>query len=114
MAQLKNSAHQILLPDLRIADRMLSRMRGLLGTSELSPDQGLWIHRCNSIHTFFMNYAIDCVFVDSHLQVAALKKNVRPGRIVFPVLGAQSVIEVKSGQIEKWGLKLGDQLHVGH
>lgn len=113
MAQLMNSANQTLLSNLRIADGIWSRTRGLLGTKDLSSDEGLWIHRCNSIHTFFMNYAIDCIFVDSELRIKALKKNVLPGRMVWPVWGAQSVIETKSGQIEKWGLDLGDILHVG-
>jgi len=113
MAQLMNSAQQVLLSDLQIANGMWSRMKGLLGTESLAAERGLWIHRCNSIHTFFMKYSIDCVFVDSNLQVKALVKDVKPGRMLLPIWGAQSVIEMKSGTIEKMGLRLGDQLHVG-
>jgi hypothetical protein len=113
MAKLMRASNEILLSDLKIADRMWSRMRGLLGNQGLSSQEGLWIHRCNSIHTFFMNYAIDCVFMDSEMRVKALKKDIQPGKLVFPILGAQSVIEMKSGQIENLGLRLGEQLHVG-
>lgn len=113
MAQLMNAQKQILIPDLRIADRMWSRMRGLLGTRDLPAQEGLWIHACNSIHTFFMSYAIDCVFVDADLKIKALKKDVKPGRLVMPIWSAQSVFELRSGQIEKLGLSVGDQLHVG-
>ncbi|MEZ0392377.1 MAG: DUF192 domain-containing protein [Pseudobdellovibrionaceae bacterium] len=113
MAKLFNSDMKLLLPDLRKADRMFSRVKGLLGTSHLPAESGLWIHPCNSIHTFFMKYAIDCVFVDSDLQVKALVKDIQPGRMVWPVWGARSVIELSSGSIEKLGLKVGDQLHVG-
>lgn len=113
MARLMGSNNQVLLSDLKIADRMWSRMKGLLGTDSLSDSEGLWIHRCNSIHTFFMSYSIDCVFVDSKLKITALRKNIKPGRMVLPVRGARSVIEMKAGQAEKLGLNLGDQLHVG-
>ena len=116
MAKLMNhtQGNKILIDDLRVASNMMSRMKGLLGTKDLGPSQGLWIHRCNSIHTFFMSYAIDCIFVDQNLTVQALVKNVKPGRMVLPIWKSKSVIELKTGQIEKLGLALGDQLHVGH
>lgn len=88
-------------------------MRGLLGTTELASDEALWIQRCNSIHTFFMNYAIDCVFLDKKLMVKSVKQNVTPGHIVWPQWGAVSVVEMKAGvAVEKWALQKGDQLHV--
>jgi uncharacterized membrane protein (UPF0127 family) len=106
-------ADKILLSDLQIADTLWPRMKGLLGTRALAEEQGLWIHQCNSIHTFFMNYAIDCVFVDRTMKVKALKKNVLPHRLLMPIWGADSVIEMKAGQIERLGLNQGDLLHVG-
>lgn len=116
MARLMNSSQQnkILVENLKIASSLGSRMKGLLGTKSLGTQEALWIQRCNSIHTFFMNYSIDCVFVDEDLSVKALVKDVRPGRFVFPIWGATSVIEMPSGHIERLGIILGDQLHVGH
>ncbi len=113
MAQLMNSEKAVLISDLKVADQFWSRTKGLLGTKDLSPEQGLWIHRCNSIHTFFMNYSIDCVFVDKNLVIKSLVKDVKPGRMLWPIWGADSVVELKSGQIEKLGFKMGDQLYVG-
>ena len=112
MAQLMNSQNQILASHLTIADGMWSRMKGLLGTDALQSQDALWIHRCNSIHTFFMKYAIDCIFLDSNLKVKALKEQIQPSRMTFPIWGARSVIEMKSGQIRDLGLKVGEQLHV--
>ncbi len=112
MAQLLNSQNLILAADLQIADRMWSRMKGLLGTAQLQPQEALWIHRCNSIHTFFMRYPIDCVFLDSEMNVKALVSDVQPGRMLMPIWGAQSVVEMKAGQISKLGLRSGEQLHV--
>ncbi len=114
MAILTNkTTNQTLIPDLRIAKDFLSRGKGLLGREELPEDQALWIHQCNSIHTFFMKFSIDCVFVDRNLRVKAVRQDVNPWRVVFPIWGASSVIEMASGNIEKLNIKVGDQLYVG-
>ncbi len=104
----------VLLSDLKLADRYFLRLKGLLGTKTLGNDQGLWIDQCNSIHTFFMNYSIDCVFLNSKFEVQSIVKNVRPGRMVWPQSGARSVVEMAAGRSESLNLKKGDQLHVGN
>lgn len=109
----RQSSNEILLSDLRIARSMFSRLKGLLGTASLAENQGLWIHRCNSIHTFFMNYAIDCVFLDRNLVVRSIKSDVKPWKMIWPQWKATTVVEMKSGQAVQLNLKLGDQLHVG-
>lgn len=109
----ENKTGEALLGDLKVADSLFSRMKGLLGTKSLDPDQGLWIKPCNSVHTFFMNYAIDCVFLDSSMKVCSVVQNVRPGKMVFPQWGAQSVIEMPSGRSQQLAIRKGDQLYVG-
>lgn len=113
MATLMNADKKVLLSDLQIANTMWTRGKGLLGTKELASSKGLWLNPGNSIHTFFMNYAIDCIFVDAGLKIKALVPNVGPGKMVWPIWGAKSVIEVQAGMIEKMNLKVGDELHVG-
>lgn len=114
MASLRRqNSDEVLLGDLQIAKALYPRMKGLLGTSSLGENQGLWIHRCNSVHTFFMNYAIDIVFLDRHLKVRAVKANVQPGRVVWPNWYSTSVVEMKAGRAAELNLKPGDQLHVG-
>lgn len=114
MAKLfRRPQNELLLADLRIARSLPSRVRGLLGTSGLSDSEGLWIHRCNSIHTFFMRYSIDCVFLDRNLMVRSVVENIRPGRIVWPRWSARSVIELRAGRARELQLKPGDALHVG-
>lgn len=107
------SQNKILLDDLRVASGFWDRLKGLLGTTSLGATQGLWIHSCNSIHTYFMKYTIDCVFLDSRLKVHSIVSNVRPGRVVWPQWGAVSVIEMKDGQANVLGIKIGDELDVG-
>jgi uncharacterized membrane protein (UPF0127 family) len=102
-----------IFPKLSIARSFIQRSRGLLGLSSLDSQQALWIHRCNSIHTFFMRFAIDAVFVDRQLMVVRIYKNLQPWRVTFPCLSAQSVFEMPTGSVEKHGIKKGDHLHVG-
>lgn len=104
---------QTLISELTVAHRFWSRAKGLLGTHELPADQAMLFYRCNSIHTFFMKYSIDCVFVDKQMRIKALLPEIKPNRLIFPVWRASTVIEMKAGQIHKLGLKLGDGLYVG-
>lgn len=114
MPELMNrTTQQSLIKNLEIARTFAARGKGLLGRTQLPEGQALWIHHCNSIHTYFMKFSIDCVFVDKNLQVKAVYENVRPWRLVFPVWGASSVFELSAGAAEKLKIRKGDQLHVG-
>lgn len=114
MSFLKRQQDQnLLLSDLKIAQSFGTRLKGLLFTDSLNEDQGLWIHRCNSIHTFFMKYPIDCIFLDGDLRIQQLRSDLQPAQILFPVWGARSVIETKAGNIQRWNLTLGEILYVG-
>jgi uncharacterized protein len=113
MAQLWNkSSNKMILEDLKIAVGFLDRGVGLLKYKSLPLNQGLWIHRCNSIHTFFMRFSIDCIFVDKELRVKSLRSAVAPWRFVLPQWGADSVFEVPIRTIQQQQIKKGDQLHV--
>ena len=114
MASLLNSTKgsQVVF-DLKQAKTFWPRLIGLWGRSEISDAEGLWIHRCNSIHTWWMQFPIDCIFLDSELRVKRVVENVKPWRLIMPVWGAKSVIEVKAGLSESKKIEVGDQLHVG-
>lgn len=107
------TTQQILIPRLEVADTFKTRNKGLLGRTSLPFEEALWIHRCNSIHTFFMKMPIDCVFVDRQLKVRKVFHDVLPWRLVLPVWGASSVIEMASGNARRLNINVGDQLHVG-
>lgn len=114
MALLKHRLqNQILISDLKEAKTMWTRGKGLLGTRQLPDQQGLWIRPANSIHTFFMSYAIDCIFLRADLRVYSLFENVKPGKIIWPQWGASSVVEAPAGKIQQWKIQVGDQLDVG-
>lgn len=84
-------------------------MRGLLGRTELPAGAGLWIRPSNSIHMFFMRFAIDAVFLDASGTVVRLAGGLRPWRMAS-CRRARSVLELAEGEIARRGVRLGDVL----
>lgn len=107
-----SSGAELLIEKLDIAESFWSRGKGLLGRKDLRMNEALWIKPCNNIHTFFMKFAIDCIFLDSKMEIKNLAKNVGPFRFVGPFWKSHSVIEMQSGFIESKKLKIGDCLYV--
>jgi uncharacterized membrane protein (UPF0127 family) len=113
MAVLRSETRQQqLISDLKVATTEWARGKGLLGTKSLGPEQALLIPRCNAIHTFFMKFAIDCVFVDKNMCVKAIVPKVKPFKVVWPVWGARAVIEFAAGRAQELQLQVGEKLHV--
>ncbi len=80
-----------------VAETFETRVVGLMGEKSLAPGTGLLIAPCNSIHTFFMRFDIDVVFMDRGGKVVAVKRNIKPWRMTLPVFGAHSVLEMPAG-----------------
>lgn len=93
----------------RIANNFLSRTIGLLFTKKMAADSGLFITKCNSIHTFFMRYAIDVVFVNKHFIVTKVVRNMQPWDVAFD-RNATAVLELPAGRIDTIGISAGHQL----
>lgn len=91
---------------LRIASKIAkagdfeSRSRGLLGRDSLEPEEGLWIIPCPMIHTFFMRFAIDVVFLDAGLKVVRVIEGLKPWRFSPWVFSARSVLELAGGTLQ--------------
>jgi len=114
MALLKNLTKQQVITERVIkAQTFWERSKGLLGRDSLDPNTALWISQCPWIHTFFMRFTIDAVFVDRNLKVANIKKQILPNRITMPVLKANSVFEMAAGVAQEKNIHIGDQLYVG-
>ncbi|MCZ4497371.1 MAG: putative secreted protein [Thermoleophilia bacterium] len=103
---------EVVVPNLVVADRMLARMRGLLGRSGLEQGEGLWILPCPSIHMFFMRFALDIVFLDTDLQVVRVHEDVRPWKMARGGKHAHSVLELRTGTIAFYNLRVGDRLSI--
>jgi uncharacterized membrane protein (UPF0127 family) len=94
-----------------VADGPVSRMKGLLGRSELRPGEGLLLRPASAIHTCFMRFPIDAVFLDGGLRVLGISDELRPWRAASR-RGAHAVLELPAGESARRGLEAGDTLRV--
>lgn len=102
---------QILTEKALICETFLERGRGLLFRPALSVTSGdaLLIPKCNSIHTFWMQYTIDVIFLDIHQCVLSIHVYV-PRRRVVSAGKAQFALEVAAGNLWAGQLRIGDPL----
>lgn len=105
------ASNVVLLPGLTVAvaSGFWQRLVGLLGRRDLAPDAGLLLVPCNNIHTAFMRFAIDAVFVNDAGTVLAIVPQLRPFRVAA-VRRAHACLELSSGAAARLGLQVGQQL----
>jgi uncharacterized protein len=94
-----------------IADTSATRNKGLLKHTGLEEGEGLWIVPCEGVHSFFMQFAIDVVFLSKKRQVTKLRPNMVKNRIALS-LRAHSTLELPVGMIAKSRTAVGDQLEL--
>ena len=93
-----------------VADTPLARVKGLLGKKELALHHALILKPCNSIHTFFMQFPIDVLFMDRNNAVVAALSDVQPFRLSRLYYNAHCVIELPAGTIAATSTTAGDTL----
>lgn len=81
-----------------IGDSFFLRLRGLIGR-KMAKNEGFWLTPCSGVHTWFMSYPIDILYLDEGLQVLRCDRQVPPWRLLRPVKGARQVIELPAGSI---------------
>ncbi|HEX3267610.1 MAG TPA: DUF192 domain-containing protein [Gaiellaceae bacterium] len=92
-----------------LAETMFARLRGLLGRSGLAEGEGMLLRPASSIHTAFMRFAIDAVFVDKENRVVKVAAEIRPWRAAA-CRGARAVLELPAGEAERRGIRPGVSL----
>ena len=95
----------------RFANTVLKRMVGLLNRSSLSEGEGLLLDRCYGIHTFFMRFPIDVLFLDKEYRVIRAVSAL-PAFRTCAVPHAVYVLELPVGAIERSQTAAGDQIQV--
>ena len=88
------------------------RLRGLMFRKGLEPGEGLFLPDCRSVHTFFMRFPIDLVYLDRENQVVKVVHAIKPWRLSC-CLRARSVLEMAAGRAQAAGLQAGDRLSLG-
>ena len=87
----------VILESLSVANSFWGRLRGLMGAKVLGSAEGLALIPCNSIHSFFMRFPIDVLFLDAQGRVLRCEQAMLPWRIGAFVPGAKMAIEANAG-----------------
>lgn len=101
---------KVLCSNVIIADKFLTRLRGLLFKDILSFEMGILIKPCNRIHTFWMRFPIDVIFLSKENVILHMIENFDAGNISPAIKHADAVFELASGAIKEANIKLGDIL----
>lgn len=99
----------VLASQVQAATSLWSRCVGLLGRAFLRPEEGLWLSPCRSIHTFFMRFPIDALFLDGRGVVLA-KATLSPWRFSHWERNASGVLELAAGTLSRMGTEIGDHI----
>lgn len=107
MKLINKETNTIISLNLQIADTYFKRLKGLMFTKELSAQNSLQIIPCKEIHTFFMNYNIDVLYLDSNNKIISIDENLKPCKIGKLVINAKYIIELPDGKIKENDIKVG-------
>lgn len=111
MKQLVNLSNgEILANHVDEAASFWRRFRGLMFTSNFPSGGALHIKPCRSIHTFFMNYAIDVMYLDTNFEIVGIDIAIPPGKVGKSYPNANSVIELPARRVLETETKIGQYI----
>lgn len=94
-----------------LANTIFSRVKGLMFSDEMGGFDGMLIDPCNSIHTFFMRFKIDVLFLNRENQILKIYRNLSPWRMTMIYLKAKRVLELEGGKLSA-NVREGDYLEL--
>jgi len=94
-----------------VADTRSTRRRGLLGRDCLEASSALVLSPCFAVHTAFMRFAIDVVFVDRNGCVVRIVRDLASWRMAAAWRAAR-VIELAAGELRTRDVRVGDRLYL--
>jgi uncharacterized membrane protein (UPF0127 family) len=109
---MNKTRNTIISENLQVANTFLKRLKGLMFTKELPLQNALQITPCNEIHTFFMKYSIDVLYLDANNNILSIDENLQPGKIGKRVKKAVVVIELPKGKIKEKDIKVGQTVAI--
>jgi uncharacterized protein len=101
----------VLATQLEAAHTGPTRRKGLLGRDSLARGEGLWIAPCESVHTFFMRFPIDLIYLDRERRIKKARSAVGPWRL-SACFSAHSILELPAGTIRETQTERGDTLEI--
>ena len=103
------STGKIVTARLTIADKFWPRLVGLQFRRAIPSDAGLLLVPCNSVHTCFVRFPVDVVFLDRNGSVLAVRRNLRPWRVAFGPRKSHAAVELAAGSAD---LQPGESLRL--
>ncbi len=100
----------VLAREVRLASTFLQRLRGLWGERFFLPGKGLLLKPCKAVHSWFVPFPFDVVFLDAELRVVAVVEALPPFRCTGVVWEAEAALELPAGVVRLSGTRAGDQL----
>jgi len=94
-----------------VAGSNVKRSKGLLGRKGLDHGEGMWIIPCEAIHTFFMQFPIDLIYLDRKHRVKKTRTAVPAWRLSV-CFSAHSVLELPAGTVQETRTERGDLLEI--
>jgi uncharacterized protein len=110
MRLINQTKNIILAEDVFIANTFFKRIRGLLGKKGLLPNQAMLLEPCNSVHTFFMGFTIDILFVNKGLKVLKVLPGLAPNKLSRIYWYSRMAIELPAGTLVSTHTQTEDQL----
>lgn len=101
------STGEVLAENVVLAHSFWKRLKGLMFTKSLTLGTALHIQPCRSIHTFFMNYAIDVLHLDSQHRIIGIEACIKPGKFGSRIRSTASVVELPAGSIAQTKTTIG-------
>jgi len=95
----------------RVAESLLERAIGLLATPRLGAGEGMYLVPCKSIHTFFMRYPIDVLFLDDQGTILS-QDTLRPWRVSSWHAKSRAVLELAEGTLKFSETRVGDRIEI--
>lgn len=84
----------------QLADRFLSKTKGLLFQPALKPNHGLLLLHCHSIHTHLLKFPIDIVYLDVHFTIIKCISHLKPWRFSICTRACHT-LELAAGEISR-------------
>lgn len=106
------SNNAVLADKARVANTFWKRLIGLLDCKSLQEGEALILKPSNSIHTLFMRFAIDVLFLDKKGKIIVMLSSFKPFRFSPIYFKSILVIELPSGVIKKSMTKTGNIIRI--
>jgi len=112
MKIINRTNNAVLAENAIVADTFFTRAKGLLDRKDFNQGEALVIRPCNSIHTFFMRFPIDVLFVNKESKIIRVIPSLKPYRLSRVCFNSAFAVELPAGTLELTSTQEGETLTI--